>query len=230
MTFALCMQLPNALHFKKPIDIWAGFVPSMLFLQSIFGYLVVCILYKWSIDWSQSATGPPSLLTMLIDMFLSPGTVDPKTQLYWGQPGVQMALLGVAAVCVPWMLCVKPYVLWKEHQKTVAQGYQGISGEAPRGEMDQDEDEEEGAGMAVAQEMDEEHVCIFFSLYPPLIPLFSILITCLLCRSLNSAISWFIKLSIRSSSAWGVSRTRRVIFVCGRFLSRTLSFRKCCTR
>ncbi|KAJ7274942.1 hypothetical protein C8J57DRAFT_1592449 [Mycena rebaudengoi] len=47
----------------------------MIFLQSIFGYLVVCILYKWSIDWSTSATAPPSLLNMLTSMFLTPGTV-----------------------------------------------------------------------------------------------------------------------------------------------------------
>jgi len=91
---------------------------------------------------------------MLINMFLNPGAVDDP--MFAGQGTLQVGLVGLAGICVPWMLCVKPYVLWKEHQKTVAQGYQGISGEAPRGELE-DEDEEEGAGMAVAQDMDEEH-------------------------------------------------------------------------
>ena len=85
MTFALCLQLPNHLKFKRKVDIYANFIPQIIFLQSIFGYLVVCILYKWSIDWSESATDPPSLLNMLIEMVLSPGNVDPKKQLYRGQ-------------------------------------------------------------------------------------------------------------------------------------------------
>ncbi|KAJ7272885.1 V-type ATPase 116kDa subunit family-domain-containing protein [Mycena rebaudengoi] len=93
MTFALCLQVPNHLRFKRPIDIYLNFIPQMIFLQSIFGHLVVCILYKWSIDWSTSATAPPSLLNMLISMFLTPRTVDPATQLFPGQGAVQTVLL-----------------------------------------------------------------------------------------------------------------------------------------
>ncbi|KDQ18566.1 hypothetical protein BOTBODRAFT_28956 [Botryobasidium botryosum FD-172 SS1] len=155
MTFAICLQVPNHIHFKRYVSIWAEFIPQMIFLQSIFGYLVICIVYKWSTDWTKASSAPPGLLNMLINMFLSPGAVEDP--MFAGQGVLQVGLVGLAGICVPWMLCVKPYVLWKEHQKTVAQGYQGISGEAPRGEIDQDEDEEEGAGMAVAQEMDEEH-------------------------------------------------------------------------
>jgi V-type H+-transporting ATPase subunit a len=57
-------------------------------------------------------------------MFLSPGTID--EQLYSGQAFVQTVLLLVALVCVPWMLCMKPYILWKKHKKTAAQGYAQI--------------------------------------------------------------------------------------------------------
>jgi V-type H+-transporting ATPase subunit a len=71
----------------------------MIFLQSIFGHLVVCILYKWSIDWSTSATAPPSLLNTLISMFLTLGTVDPATQLHPGQGAVQTVLLLCGGVC-----------------------------------------------------------------------------------------------------------------------------------
>ena len=163
MTFAICLQVPNHLKFKKPLNIYAEFIPQILFMQSIFGYLVVCIVYKWSIDWSQSATGPPGLLNMLIYMFLSPGTVDPSTQLYKGQAFVQVCLLLLALVCVPWMLCLKPYVLWKEHQKIKGQGYQGVgsgSGEdEPRLSTTREmTDEEDGNGHAVAEAEEDEHV------------------------------------------------------------------------
>jgi V-type H+-transporting ATPase subunit a len=164
MSFAICLQVPNHLHFKKYLNIYAEFIPQILFMHSIFGYLVVCIIYKWSVDWTQSATGPPGLLNMLIYMFLSPGTVDPETQLYAGQGTVQVGLLLIAMVCVPWMLCLKPYILWREHQKIKGQGYQGLTGQENgngnhRVSTSNDlEEDEEGAGQPVAEEMDEEHV------------------------------------------------------------------------
>ncbi|KAK1925324.1 V-type ATPase, V0 complex, 116kDa subunit family [Papiliotrema laurentii] len=161
MTFAICLQVPNHIHFKKPLNIYAEFIPQILFMWSIFGYLVICIIYKWSIDWSQSSTSPPGLLNMLIYMFLSPGTVEPSTQLYAGQGFVQVVLLLIALVCVPWMLCLKPYVLWKEHQRVVGQGYRGLTGQENgegRNSNDNDlDDDEEGAGQPVAEHMEEEH-------------------------------------------------------------------------
>ena len=164
MTFALCLQVPNHIRFKRRVDIWANFVPQMIFLQSIFGYLVICIIYKWTVDWSKVSTPPPSLLTMLISMFLTPGKVeDPPQQyrLYRGQETVQTILLLVAAVCVPWLLLVKPYVLWKEMHRIQGQGYVGLGhGEAlPRDSSDAVlEGEEEGNGRAILEESENENV------------------------------------------------------------------------
>lgn len=160
MTFALCLQLPNHIKFKRPLDIYANFIPQMIFLQSIFGYLVVCILYKWSIDWSTRDTEPPSLLNMLIAMILSPGKVDSTAQLYRGQGFIQVVLLLLAAVCVPWMLCMKPYFQWKEMQKIEGQGYVGLGHRSggPRESADEVlEIEEEGNGRVIVEEMEEEH-------------------------------------------------------------------------
>jgi V-type H+-transporting ATPase subunit a len=160
MSFAICLQVPNHIHFKKPLNIYAEFIPQILFMWSIFGYLVVCIIYKWSIDWSQSSSAPPGLLNMLIYMFLSPGTIEPGTQLYAGQGFVQVVLLMIAMVCVPWMLCLKPYMLWREHQKIVGQGYGQIgSGEdAQDGEGRQPEEEDEVGNSVAPNEGGEEHV------------------------------------------------------------------------
>jgi V-type H+-transporting ATPase subunit a len=136
MTFALCLQVPNHLKFKRYSDIYSNFMPQMIFLQSIFGYLVWCILYKWSIDWSKVTTPPPSILNLLISMFLKPGTVDPKAQLYRGQGTVQIALLLLAGVCVPWLLLMKPYLVWREMKRTRGQGYMTVqSGEEEAGDM-----------------------------------------------------------------------------------------------
>lgn len=157
MTFALCLQVPNHIRFKRFQDIYTNFIPQMLFLQSIFGYLVLCILYKWSVDWSKSSTGPPSLLNMLISMFLSPGTVDPATQLYRGQGTVQVILLLIALVCVPWLLVTKPYLQYQEMKKIKGQGYIGLRGEDTIGHAtdEQLEGEEEGNGRVAEDEAEE---------------------------------------------------------------------------
>jgi len=165
MTFALCLQLPNHLKFKKHVDIWTNFVPQIIFLESIFGYLVVCILFKWSYDWTDSPIDPPSLLNMLISMFLKPGNVEKEALLYTGQATVQLILLGLAAICVPWLLISKPYIVWRELKKIQGQGYIGLNGDdAPRDDSDDTlEGEEEGNGRAIAEEADGEHVSNFAS-------------------------------------------------------------------
>ena len=173
MTFALCLQVPNHIRFKRTVDIWTNFVPQLLFLQSIFGYLVFCILYKWTIDWSKSPTSPPSLLDMLIQMFLSPGTVNPETQLYRGQGTVQVVLLSTAIACVPCMLFVKPYLKYAEMKRIQSQGYIGLgSDEISRDASDFIlQTEEEGGDQAIPEGAEDDAVCLIVSLFrtPPLI-------------------------------------------------------------
>ena len=126
MTYALMFSLVNARHFKSKIDIWGNFVPGMIFFQSIFGYLAMCIVYKWSVDWPKAKRNPPSLLNMLIQMFLSPGNVEKEQELYKGQAGVQVVLVLLAVIQVPILLMLKPLYLRYQHNKTAAKGYRGI--------------------------------------------------------------------------------------------------------
>ncbi|KIW15572.1 hypothetical protein PV08_05620 [Exophiala spinifera] len=126
MTYALSFSYINAKHFKSPVDIWGNFVPGMIFFQGIFGYLSFCIVYKWSVDWKAEGRNPPSLLNMLIQMFLSPGNVEKGEELYSGQAGVQVFLLLIAVINVPILLLLKPLYLRYQHNKTQAKGYRGI--------------------------------------------------------------------------------------------------------
>ncbi|CAK7564476.1 MAG: H(+)-transporting V0 sector ATPase subunit a [Sporothrix epigloea] len=138
MTYSLCFSYINARHFKKTIDIWGNFVPGMIFFQSIFGYLVMCILYKWSVDWLAIGQSPPGLLNMLIYMFLQPGSLDMR--LYRGQEYVQVILLLLAFAQVPVLLFLKPLYLRWEHNQTRGHGYRGINERSHVNVLDGDDD------------------------------------------------------------------------------------------
>ncbi|XP_077171394.1 V-type proton ATPase 116 kDa subunit a 1 isoform X2 [Paroedura picta] len=119
MLFGVSLSLLNHIYFKKPLNIFLGFIPEVIFMTSLFGYLVILIFYKWLAFDAKSAKDAPSLLIHFINMFLF--TYDPKgTALYRGQKGLQCFLVVVALLCVPWMLIAKPLVLrhqylWKKH-------------------------------------------------------------------------------------------------------------------
>lgn len=167
MSFAVVLNIFNYIYYGHPEFIWAEFIPQFLFMESVFGYLIICIIYKWSVDWWAVDTSgnlirnsPPSLLNMLIYMFLTPGKVDPKDQLYPGQGPVQGFLILLALVCVPWMLLTKPYLLKREHEKAKAQGYHVATEGAARVSYEEAEGDT-AAGAVIAEEMDEEEVCSF---------------------------------------------------------------------
>ncbi|KAL5073914.1 hypothetical protein RYX36_012898 [Vicia faba] len=87
------------------------FVPQILFLNSLFGYLSLLIIVKW-------CTGSQAdLYHVMIYMFLSPTDDLGENQLFTGQKFLQIMLLLLALVAVPWMLLPKPFLLKKQHKE-----------------------------------------------------------------------------------------------------------------
>jgi len=121
MSFGIILGLFNHLYFRNYVSIYCEFIPQLLFLLSVFGYMIFLIIIKMCIDWDNSpGRVPPSLIQTMIKMFLSPGSVPAEEQLYANQGLVQVALVLLAVACIPWMLFPKPYVERYLHEKKKA--------------------------------------------------------------------------------------------------------------
>ncbi|XP_075846810.1 V-type proton ATPase 116 kDa subunit a 1 isoform X3 [Microtus pennsylvanicus] len=111
MLFGVSLSLFNHIYFKKPLNIYFGFIPEVIFMTSLFGYLVILIFYKWTAYDVHSSRNAPSLLIHFINMFLFSYPESGNAMLYSGQKGIQCFLIVVAMLCVPWMLLFKPLIL-----------------------------------------------------------------------------------------------------------------------
>ncbi|XP_027356155.1 V-type proton ATPase subunit a3-like isoform X2 [Abrus precatorius] len=110
MNLGIIMSYCNARFFGSGVNIWFQFIPQMIFLNSLFGYLSALIIVKWS-------TGSQAdLYHIMIYMFLSPTDDLGENQLFVGQKILQVLLLLMALVSVPWMLIPKPFILKKQHE------------------------------------------------------------------------------------------------------------------
>ena len=67
MNVGIILSWFNQRYFRDSLSIWCEFIPQMVFLNALFGYLCILIIAKW-------ATGSyADLYHVMIYMFLSPG-------------------------------------------------------------------------------------------------------------------------------------------------------------
>ncbi|XP_071040210.1 V-type proton ATPase 116 kDa subunit a 1 isoform X1 [Parasteatoda tepidariorum] len=133
MLFGVLLSLWNHVYFRRYLNIFCEFIPQVLFLLSIFGYLVVMIFMKWVLYDSTQSSCAPSLLISLINMFLMnyPGEPCYLENMYDGQNIVQTFLVALAFVCIPWMLIIKPVVKHMNRHRyevTPAEGHEEEEG------------------------------------------------------------------------------------------------------
>ncbi|XP_042506300.1 V-type proton ATPase subunit a1-like isoform X2 [Macadamia integrifolia] len=129
MNLGIILSYFNARFFRSSLDIRYQFVPQMIFFNSLFGYLALLIVIKW-------CTGSQAdLYHVMIYMFLSPTDDLGDNQLLWAQRPLQILLLLLALIAVPWMLFPKPLILRKIHLERFQGRTYGLLGTS---EMDLD--------------------------------------------------------------------------------------------
>ncbi|PSC76142.1 V-type proton ATPase subunit a3-like isoform A [Micractinium conductrix] len=116
MNAGIILSYFNQRYYSDMLSTVCEFIPQMIFLNGLFGYLCILIVMKW-------ATGSTAdLYHTLIYMFLNPGDVDcggkcPENKMFAGQAGLQVFLLIICFISVPCMLLPKPLILKKRHEK-----------------------------------------------------------------------------------------------------------------
>merc|ERR1712212_1059630 len=122
MLFGVVISLLNSKYFNKKINIVCEFIPQVLFLSCLFGYMSLMMFHKWTAfvaggfdkDPLTTERCAPSILITFINMVLfkdnEPDSPECEAYMYMGQSGIQHLLVLVAVICIPWMLLVKPLI------------------------------------------------------------------------------------------------------------------------
>lgn len=119
MTLGICMKAMNSIYFRQELDFYYEFIPQVVLLLSLFGWLDFLIIMKWLTPWEGNTSRAPGIVNMMISMFLNFGVIDTETtDSIVGNPSTQqticIVLLIIALCCVPIMLLLKPFVIYQE--------------------------------------------------------------------------------------------------------------------
>jgi len=75
MTLGIIQKGFNAAYFRDMPKMLNEFLPQMILLLSIFGYMDVLILFKWNTDYTGRTDRAPSVIVTIVNFFLNGGAV-----------------------------------------------------------------------------------------------------------------------------------------------------------
>ena len=118
MILGLLLKGLNGIFFRDYVDFLFEFIPQLIFMCLLFGYMILMIYIKWGTDWSEDTSKAPSIITQLLMIFLNMGSTGPednKTPLYHRndysyQEKFQFNALIISVICIPIMLLIKPII------------------------------------------------------------------------------------------------------------------------
>ena len=113
MSLGVWMKAFNAFYFKSAVDFVFEFVPQIILMLSLFGYMDVLIIIKWLTDYSGSEHEAPSIINTMINIPLKGAYIEGRpfiSDLETNQT-ISLILLLIAVICVPLMLLPKPIIL-----------------------------------------------------------------------------------------------------------------------
>lgn len=140
MLFGVILSYHNNRYFQRPLNILTEFIPQIIFLSFLFGYLAILMFHKWTTyyandleaDLGISERCAPSILITFINMVLfkanEPEDKECPPYMYSGQRFIQSFFVVIAVLCIPVMLFAKPYIQRKQHLAKMGQQKMDVNG------------------------------------------------------------------------------------------------------
>lgn len=89
MSLGVTMKAFNANYFQNKLNLLCEFLPQIILLMVLFGYMDLMILCKWMTDFTGRESEAPSVITNMINMALAGGEIDKGTVAVVGSDGFQ---------------------------------------------------------------------------------------------------------------------------------------------
>ena len=113
MSLGICMKAVNAITFKSKTDFFFEFIPQIVLLSVLFGYMNILIIIKWLTDFTNQENNAPSIINTMINIPLKGGAIigSPFIGTMETNQRLSVTLLLIGLVCIPLMLFPKPFIL-----------------------------------------------------------------------------------------------------------------------
>ena len=112
MTLGIVLRGLNNLFFGDYIGFFVEFIPQIIFMCLLFGYMIVLIFIKWNTDYSGNTENAPSIITILMNIALKNGSVDGKP--VWSTVEIEertnKIFFYISILCIPVILLPKPLI------------------------------------------------------------------------------------------------------------------------
>lgn len=107
MLAGVVLKGSNAYFYRQPLDFFFEFVPQIIFICSLVGYMDFLIYYKWM---TPTTRNKPNLINTIIHMCMLT-EIEAKDRLFESEQMVERVLFFLMVISVPVMLLPKPIIL-----------------------------------------------------------------------------------------------------------------------
>lgn len=73
MSIGILLKGTNNLYYRDWIGFFFEFIPQIVIMLALFGFMDMLIVWKWLTDWTGREQYAPSVISTMIDMFLNGG-------------------------------------------------------------------------------------------------------------------------------------------------------------
>ena len=141
MSFGIILKGVNLIFEKKISDFFLVFIPEIVLMLVLFGYMDFLIFVKWNIDYSGREHEAPDIKSVLLNIFLKP--FEPIQNPLWGTSDqmerFHKIILLTVLLCVLIMLIPKTMIDYSRAKKKYSNSLLGINDGVVHGDLLLDE-------------------------------------------------------------------------------------------